>query len=130
MAASTMLAAGIEDEIRAAEKAWSEAVIQRDFAKLEKTFSPELIYAHSTGSVENLSEYIARLKQGKQRYDTMTYEKTKVNAYGQTAVAHSFVRFTGKNDSGAFNDHLMMMHVWVKKGAAWQLVAHQTTRIP
>jgi hypothetical protein len=37
---------------------------------------------------------------------------------------------TGTNDAGPFNDHVMMMHIWVKQGAAWRLAAHQTTKIP
>ncbi len=123
-------AASPEENIRAAEKAWNEAVVKQDFAALERIFSPDLIYAHSTGNIETRDEYLARLRTGKQRYDTFTYEKSKVNVYGASAVMHSTVRVTGKNDSGAFNDHLMMMHFWVKKGKAWVLVAHQTTRIP
>jgi len=29
-----------------------------------------------------------------------------------------------------FNDHVMMMHVWVKQGGSWHLAAHQTTKVP
>jgi ketosteroid isomerase-like protein len=128
--AMTLAAATPEEEVRAAEKAWSEAVIKRDVAALERTFSEDLIYAHSTGNIETRDEYMVRLKAGKQRYDTMTYEKTKVTVHGNSVVLHAITRFTGKNDSGAFNDHLMMIHFWVKKGKDWRLVAHQTTRIP
>jgi hypothetical protein len=28
-----------------------------------------------------------------------------------------------------FNDHLKMLHVWVKQGRAWRLAAHQTTKL-
>ena len=125
-----MAAATPEDSVRAAEKSWTEAVIKQDFAALDKIYASDLIYAHSTGNVETRDEYIARLKTGKQRYDTMTYEKSKLAIHGPSAVMHSIVRFTGKNDSGAFNDHLLLMHLWVKKGKTWLLVAHQTTRIP
>ena len=128
--ACSLIAATPEDAVRDAETAWTKAVIKQDFAVLEKIYAPELIYAHSTGNIETREQYLARLKSGKQRYDTMTFEKTKINIYGSTAVSHSTARFTGKNDAGAFNDHLMLMHVWVKKGKNWQLVAHQTTRIP
>lgn len=128
--ASSLFAATPEESVRTAETAWSNAVMKQDFAALEKIYAPELIYAHSTGNIENREQYLARLKSGKQRYDTMTFEKTTVNLYGASAVSHSTVRFTGKNDAGPFNDHLMMMHLWVKKGKNWRLVAHQTTRIP
>lgn len=128
--ALSLSAASPEEEVRAAEKAWTEAVIKRDIPALESIFTPDLIYAHSTGNIETRDEYIARLKTGKQRYDTMTYEKTKVAVHGNSVVFHAIARFTGKNDAGAFNDHLMVIHFWVKKGMKWHLAAHQTTRIP
>jgi hypothetical protein len=37
---------------------------------------------------------------------------------------------SGKNDRGRFDEHVMMMHVWVKQGGNWRLAAHQTTKIP
>jgi len=128
--ALALSAATPEEEVRAAENAWMDAVMKRDIPALERIFTPDLIYAHSTGNIETRDEYIARLKAGKQRYDTMNYEKTKVAVHGNSVVFHAIARFTGKNDAGAFNDHLMVMHTWVKKGKQWQLAAHQTTRIP
>ena len=43
---------------------------------------------------------------------------------------HSIARMTGRNDAGPFDDHLMIIHLWVKQGGTWQLAAHQTTKIP
>jgi ketosteroid isomerase-like protein len=129
-AAALCFGAPADDEIRNAEKAWAEAVKSRNFAALEKIFSPELIYAHSTGAIETKQKYLDRLRSGAQRYDGITHETIKVVAYGDSAVAHSLVRMTGGNSSGPFNDHLMMMHLWVKQGGSWRLAAHQTTKIP
>jgi ketosteroid isomerase-like protein len=123
-------AAGGEDEIRNAEKSWAAAVKSRDFAALERIFTPGLIYAHASGAVETKQKYLERLRSGAQRYDTLVHEDIRVVTYGDSAVSHSLVRVTGKNDQGPFNDHVMMMHVWVKQGSAWRLAAHQTTRIP
>ena len=119
-----------EDEIRAAEKAWAAAVKGRDFAALEKIFTPGLIYAHATGAIEDKEKYIGRLKSGAQRYDSITHESTKVVIYGDSAVAHSIMRMIGGNAAGPFNDHVMMIHFWVKQGGGWRLTAHQTTKIP
>ena len=123
-------AAGTEDEIRGAEKAWAEAVKARDFAALDRIFTPELIYAHSTGAIESKQKYIDRLRAGKQRYEGITQENIKIVPYGDSVVAHSLMRMTGVNDAGPFNDHVMMMHLWVKKSGSWRLAAHQTTKAP
>ncbi len=119
-----------DDDLRVAEKAWGAALVARDAAALEKVYTAELIYAHATGKVENKAQYLERLKGGKQRYDTVTHESLQVVRYGDSAVTHSIARMTGRNDSGPFNDHLMIIHVWVKQGGAWRLAAHQTTKIP
>ena len=122
--------AAVEDEIRHAEQAWAAAVKGRDLAALEKIFTPGLIYAHATGAIEDREKYIGRLRSGAQRYDSITHESTKVVLYGDSAVAHSIMRMIGANAAGPFNDHVMMMHLWVKQNGAWRLAAHQTTKIP
>lgn len=129
--AATLLAApAAEDDIRAADRRWAEAVRKSDTAALENMYTSGLIYAHATGTVEDKATYIGRLKSGKQRYDSVQIESTKIVTYGDSAVSHSVVRTIGVNDKGPFNDHVMMMHVWVKQGGSWRLAAHQTTKIP
>ena len=123
-------AAGAEDEIRAADAQWAAAVKAADTAALEKIFTSGLIYAHATGAVEDKQTYINRLKSGKQKYSAVTIESTKIVPYGDAAVSHSVVRTIGVNDKGPFNDHVMMMHLWVKQGGAWRFAAHQTTKVP
>jgi ketosteroid isomerase-like protein len=123
------LAAPGEDEIRATEKAWAAAVVAQDFAKLDGFLSAKLIYAHSTGAVETKDEYLKRLHSGAQKYDAIEYEKTAVQVYGDTAMAHSHLTMRGTSNGAPFNDRLMMMHVWVKTAGQWQLTAHQTTKL-
>jgi len=89
----------------------------------------QLIYAHSTGVIETKSEYMARLRRGTQKYDRIEHQNLTVKTYGDAAVAHSKVRMTGTSDTRAFDDRLMMMHLWVKQGGRWQLAAHQTTKL-
>jgi ketosteroid isomerase-like protein len=124
------LAAAAEDEIRAVEKDWAAAVVAQDFAKLDRVLDAKLIYAHSTGKVESKEEYLKRLHTGAQKYDAIEYEKTAVHVYGDTAVAHSHLTMRGTSNGAPFNDHVMMLDVWVKAGGRWQLTAHQTTKVP
>lgn len=130
LASAALAMAAADDELQTAEKSWRQALIARDVATLEKLYTPDLIYAHSTGKVESRQEYLDRLAAGKQRYASWTPESLRVVVHAQSAVTHSIARATGTNDSGAFNDHLMVIHYWVKQQGAWRLAAHQTTRIP
>ena len=119
-----------ERAIQDAEKGWAKAVAARDFTALEAMLADTLIYAHSTGNVESKQVYLGNMKSGTQKYDSIVHESTKVVTYGNTVVAHSNVRMKGTNAQGPFDNHLMMMHLWVKQGGKWQLAAHQTTRLP
>jgi len=124
------LAARDEEQIRAAEKSWSDAVLARDFPALEKIFAETLIYAHSTGAIESKKDYLERLRKGAQRYDRIIQEKIQVVSYGDSAATHSILRMSGLSNGKPFDDHVMALHMWVKQGGAWHLAAHQTTKLP
>lgn len=128
-AAGWMNAAEPAAEVQAAEKAWAQAVVKKDYAALEKLYDNELIYAHSSGVVETKKEYIDKLRTGAQRYDAIEHSAMKVRVHGDAAVVHCHVAMKGVNPKGPFNDKLMMLHLWVKKGGVWRLVAHQTTKL-
>lgn len=130
MAACLLRAAGVDEAIREADKRWAAAVVAKDTAALEQMFTPDLIYAHASGALEDKQKYIGRLKAGRQKYDSVQIESTRVVPYGDSAISHSIVRTIGTNDQGRFNDHVMMLHVWVKQGGTWHLAAHQTTKVP
>jgi ketosteroid isomerase-like protein len=121
--------AAVEDEVREAEKRWAAAVIARDEKALQQIYADELIYAHSTGIIENKSEYLAKLRSGDQRYDGIEHASVIVKPHGSAAVAHSKVRMRGATKGKPFDDQLMMLHLWVKQGGRWRLAAHQTTRL-
>ncbi len=122
-------AARTEEELRQAEKAWAAAVTQRDFAALERILHDELIYAHSTGVIETKAQYTGRLRKGEQRYDRIEHERMTVRLHGNAAVVHAIVRMTGEADRKPFDNRLMMLHLWVRGPAGWQLAAHQTTQL-
>ena len=125
-AAAPLLAA---DDIQAAEKAWAQSVVKRDFKVLDGIFADQLIYAHSTGAIESKTEYLNRLRSGAQKYDTIDHHKIEVREFGNSAVAHSLLRMTGTSNGRPFDDELMALHLWVKQGGKWRLAAHQTTKL-
>ncbi|MDA1313918.1 MAG: nuclear transport factor 2 family protein [Acidobacteria bacterium] len=129
-AASLLAGAGPDDEIVNAEKGWAAAVVALDFAALDKIYHDDLIYAHSTGTIETKSQYLAKLRSGKQKYTAIGHHETIVRRQGDAAVAHSIVTMKGTSVSGPFDNRLMMIHTWFKSGGSWRLVAHQTTGLP
>ena len=123
-------AAELEEQIRNAEKGWSAAVVAGDHAALDHMYGDRLVYTHSTGIVENKSEYMARLRSGKQKYDAIDFDSMSIHTYGDAAVSACKARMRGASNGKPFNDTLLLTHVWVKQNGRWQLVAHQTTKVP
>ncbi len=124
------LAGATEAEIKMAETRFSKAILDRDVQTLERLLAPKLVYAHATGKIETKQMYLDRLKEGKQRYDTFMAERNDIVVYGKSATSHLTVRVTGQNDAGPFNDHVLMLHHWVKVKGKWLLASHQTAKIP
>ncbi|MGD1074180.1 MAG: nuclear transport factor 2 family protein [Bryobacteraceae bacterium] len=124
------LAFGQEADIKAAEQTWSKAILAKDTSTLEKLLADGLIYAHSTGIVDTKSSYLAKISGGGLKYIAVEFESMTVKPYGTTAVVFAHVHIRGVNQNGPFDDHMLMTHVWHRNGKDWQLVAHQTTKIP
>ena len=121
---------GVADEVKQAEQKWIAAVTSKDKSALEAILAKELVYTHSTGLVEDKSQYLQALSSGNQKYDSIEYETPAIQTYGSTAVVATKVVMKGATKGQPFNNQLRLLHVWVKQGGKWMLVAHQTTRLP
>jgi ketosteroid isomerase-like protein len=120
---------GQDPEIQAMEKKWASAIKAMDAAALEKILGDQLVYAHSTGIVDTKKDYIAKVGSGKQKYEGVEQQSATIKAYGDTVIVHARMHMWGVNQSGKFDDQLMMLHTWVKRNGNWLLVAHQTTKL-
>jgi ketosteroid isomerase-like protein len=122
--------ASVEDQVAQAEKAWSTAILKKDYASLDHLLSDDLTYTHSSGVVEGKSVYFGRLRSGTVNYETIQYEGITVKAYGNTAVLHCKARMKAVADGKLIDVYAVMMHIWAKQGGVWKLVAHQATNLP
>lgn len=111
------------------DKAWIAAILSRDVAALDRLLDEKLIYAHASGVVDTKSDYIGKIRSGRQVYKTFQQKNVTQWVQGNTLITHSWVSVTGVNAQGPFDDKIMMLHVWLKDGPGWKLAAHQTTRV-
>lgn len=127
----TALACLAQDKaaILALDKQWSDAIIKGDTTTLDKLLADDLVYAHATGIVDTKTSYLAKIKERRQVYKSFEQHKPIVNIYKDSAVTFSYVRVTGTNQAGIFDDKVMLIHFWVKQNNSWRLAAHQTTKI-
>jgi ketosteroid isomerase-like protein len=119
----------IEQAVIQLEKDWANALMKADTAALDKLYADSLVYTHSNGSVDDKATYIANIKAGKSKYEMVELGDFKVNVYGDTAISFSTGRLRVLSGGQTLNNTLKIIHVYVKQGKDWRLVAHQTTRV-
>ncbi len=112
------------------EKQWIAAIQKPDGATLERVLHPQLIYGHATGVTDTKATYIAKVTSGKQKYAGVEQEIVKTQAIGDAFLVHARMHMWGVNQNGKFDDRVMLMHTWLKRDGRWQLVAHQTAKLP
>lgn len=113
-----------------AEKQWIAAIQKPDAAVLEKLLHVQLIYGHATGITDSKASYIGKVSSGKQKYAGVEQEIVKMQHLGDTVIVHAKMHMFGVNQNGKFDDRVMLMHTWVKRDGRWQMVAHQTAKLP
>ena len=118
------------DAVKAAEKAWADATVHNDRAGLDKVLSDDLAYIHSTGDIDTKKVFIANL-DGVRKYTKIEHENIEVREYGNTAVVMATANIaTSAKGAAPAPAHLRFLHVWILRGGKWQMVAHQSLRLP
>lgn len=131
-----LLAAGVAfaddavDQVTKTDHQWAEATLHRDAAVLNKILADDLKYVHGNGSVQNKKEFIDSLKSGDLQYHTIDYQELDVKAFGETAVVMGKLRLNITMNKQEQKFEVRFLRVYVKRKGAWQLLAHQATRLP
>ena len=131
VAGLAMAADNSAEAVKAAEKVWASATVAGDEATLGKVLADDLTYTHSNGDTDNKAAYINNLKTGARKYHKLDHESMDVRLYGNTAVLTATAQVETSQKGGSVAPaHLRFIHVWVMQNGRWQLVAHQSLRLP
>jgi len=117
----------VEAEIRAAEKAWIEAMVKADTQSLEKLLADDLMYTHSDTRLETKADLIRTVGDGSQRYASIEITDQKYRQYGSTVVATHKISLDNVKTGMV---RVYVTHVWARGKSGWQLVNRQSTRLP
>lgn len=121
--------AKVEQAVIQLEKDWAGALVKADTAALDRLYADSLVYTHSSGSVDDKATYIANIKSGKSKYEMVELSDFKVHVYDDAAVSFSTGKLRVLSGGQTLNNTLKIIHVYVKQGKDWRMVAHQTTRV-
>jgi hypothetical protein len=119
-----------QSDVEAAVESLRKAMIDADKVKLESIAASEVSYGHSSGMVENKTEFVENIVSGKSDFVAITLADQTVSIVGNVAlVRHKLMGDTNNNGTpGKINLHVLL--VWQKQGQEWKLIARQATRLP
>lgn len=116
---------------RAADDARVAAMISADPAKIDATFSNDLLYVHSSGSSDTKASMKEALTSGKSKYNAINYETREFRE-----VVPGLVLMTGRGKfilgkSAPFNElHLSFLAAYRLEKGVWRFVAWQSCKLP
>ena len=118
------------DEALKAEDARYAAQMSNDFAAMEKLFSPDLVYTHTSSVVDNKQTYIESMRSGAVAYKVMRRSDVQVRTFGCIAILTGNGNFDVRVNDKDLNVLLRFHSIWQKKDGVVQYVSWQSTRIP
>jgi uncharacterized protein (TIGR02246 family) len=132
LASALLLAAAgkTPQDVKDAEKAWAEATAKGDEAALNKLLADDMVYTHSNGEDDTKAAFIANMKNGVRKYTKVNHENMDAKVYGNTAIVRATANIETIQKGKTGPAHLKWIHVWVNRDGKWQLLAHQSLRLP
>lgn len=107
-----------------------QAMMYRDTVALSSWLSDNLLYRHSNGLLEDKQRHLQAIAAGTLVYERIERDSAHVERYGRMAMVNGVARVAGRLEQAPFQVRLSYLAVYRKKGARWQLIRWQSTRLP
>jgi len=118
-----------EKQVAVAVQTLTKAMIDGNKTALESIASDALSYGHSSGKIQNKTEFVDVLTNGQSDFVTIDLTDQTILVKDQTAIVrHKFSAQT--NDGGKpGNVSLGIMLVWAKEKGNWKLLGRQAYKL-
>ena len=118
-----------ESKVKSAVEFLDKALVDTNRKALESITAESLTYGHSSGKVENKTEFINNVFISPIHFLRIDATDFDIKFYGNTAVVrhhfYSEVTNAGKPDT----IKLHVLQVWIKDKKEWKLTARQAVRL-
>ena len=105
------------------------AMISGEKSTLESLILPELTYGHSSGIIQNSTEFVETLVKKKSDFLTIDISNQNISIVGNTAILRHHLYATTADLGKAPGDvSLDILLVWTKVKNDWKLLARQAVK--
>jgi ketosteroid isomerase-like protein len=122
-----------EQDVGRAEAEWARALVAADLPALETIYSDDLMYVHSSGSIDTKQTFLESIRSGRLRFKSITARdaRVRVRHYGTVGVVNALYDLVLELRGGNVTPMtIQYLTVYVKDGSRWRIVTQQTTRLP
>lgn len=106
------------------------AMAQKDIATLQTLLSDDLIYCHSSARLDTKQSLIGAMQSGATVYTGVDPSDVKAQDLGDAVVLSGVARIQVLSNGKPNAFSVRFTDVYAKKGAGWQMVTWQSTRLP
>ena len=115
--------------VLAAEADRYRAMVDGDVDALRRMCDPALRYVVSSGETESLESWLAKIGDGRFRYERIEHPVDRVDIRGELAVVSGRMHAHGKMDGVMTTIASVTTGVLVRDGASWRLLIFHATRM-
>jgi ketosteroid isomerase-like protein len=122
---------GAAQEVKEMIAKYREALVQRDLTALEHIWADDYLFTNANGALLTKAQRLADLESGASGFESINTNEDEVNlrVYGDVVVVNTLITLKGRYGGQETIGEFRSIHVWVRRGGRWQLVANQITRI-
>ncbi len=119
-----------EKEIESSIATLNKAMISPDQSTLDKLTAEDLSYGHSTGLVQNKSEFVKDVLSGPVKFFQIDNANQVITITDNTATVRNICSIKGTRDGAPMDLKIGILMIWIKKGDGWKLLARQGYKLP
>lgn len=106
-----------------------KAMIDGNRKELESIVLNDLSYGHSSGHIDDKTEFVEKLASGKSDFVTIDLSEQVITISGNTAIVRHKLNATTNDNNKPGEVHILVMLVWQKqRSGEWKLLARQAVK--
>jgi hypothetical protein len=106
-----------------------QAMVDGNKEALENLTSDKLSYGHSSGLVENKTEFVDKLVSGKSDFVTIALKDQAISVSGSTAIVRHKLDATTSDNGKPGEAHLSVLLIFQNDHKQWKLLARQAVKV-
>lgn len=118
-----------EKAVSAAVEALRRAMVDPDKATLEKLTLPQLTYGHSSGVVQNQTQFVEALTSKQSDFVSINLSEQSVTVVDRTAIVRHILSADTNDGGKPGHTNLSILLVWQKEKGEWRLLARQAVKV-